>query len=163
MKLPNIGTNKLTINQNTIKSFINPPKPFENIDDKLILKINKFSERKVNCLTKKLEIDEKYYTENNYPEKGYSKFSCTMKNNCGKSEENIFKPGVVKTFLNSDQGKYIKNVNDYNIKESGNVDDDRMLGYTYKAKNQYNLVNNVNMEYSPRKVNMNKWPKYYER
>ena len=57
----------------------------------------------------------------------------------------------------------MKNVNDYNIKEAGTVDDDRCLRYTYKSKPQYNLVNNESMKYSPRKVNMNKWPKYYER
>lgn len=58
---------------------------------------------------------------------------------------------------------YLNNINEYNIKESFNVDDNRLIKYTSKPKEEYNCILDRIIKHKPTEMKADKWPLFYEK
>ena len=65
--------------------------------------------------------------------------------------------------LNSNQGSVLKNLNDYKVEESFNVDEQRLMKYRINRKPEYNILSHENIIHSPLEIKLNKWSKYHEK
>lgn len=72
--------------------------------------------------------------------------------------ENFISPN-----LNSNQGSVLKNLNDFKISESFNIDNERLLNYKINRRPVYNIISHEQNEFDPIDVKMNKWSKYHEK
>ncbi len=106
------------------------------IDKDLYEKINKFTEKNNLPITKTSKFEEK--TERNYFE-------------------------MINPVINSNQSSYLKNLNEYHIKENYNLDENRQFKHFIKHKNNYDIVANAKNFFSPLPVKIDKWPRYYEK
>jgi len=58
---------------------------------------------------------------------------------------------------------YLSNINEYSIKESYKINQDRILNYDKKSVMDYNCVNGQNQSMQPPKFAIDKWPLFYEK
>ena len=66
--------------------------------------------------------------------------------------------------INNDQSSYLKNVNEYNIRETYKIDQNRIITLKRRAQNDYNCVVDRNINFSPPgEINLEKWPLFYEK
>jgi hypothetical protein len=107
------------------------------VDNSLFSKLNDFSEDYSNPLSRSLKY-------NNSPLK--------------QNQENFITPN-----LNSNQGSVLKNINDYNVRESFNIDDNRILKYLLQRRPEYNAFSHELNIYNPIEYKLNKWSKYHEK
>ena len=77
------------------------------LDHNLVKSCSKFSSKNRNSFTKYLSLDEKY----------------------SSNVENFIKP-----IINSHQSSYLKNINDFDVRESITKSDERLLKYEFKKK-----------------------------
>jgi hypothetical protein len=59
--------------------------------------------------------------------------------------------------------KYLKNLNDFNIAESYQIDEDRQLKFDKKISKKFNCLTDKIMEINPGKYSTDKWSKFYEK
>jgi hypothetical protein len=95
------------------------------------------------------------------------------KNNSFSHKENVnsFSPPYVNNLIpfiipiiNNNQSSYLKNVNEFNIRESNGVDPNRVLTFKRKTQKDYNCVNDRNIFFSPPgEIKIEKWPVFYEK
>lgn len=107
-------------------------------------------------------IDKTLYDKvNNFTEK-----TCVyVANNCKSEERNqdeSYKE-IIKPIIRSNQSSYLKNINEYNVKENYNLDEDRFFKLNMKHKNNYNIVSHTKNNFAPLEIKIDKWPKYYEK
>ncbi len=57
----------------------------------------------------------------------------------------------------------LKNINEYNIKENGKVNENRVLNAVTKPIKDYNIISHRKMDFSPNDIKIDKWPLYYEK
>lgn len=62
-----------------------------------------------------------------------------------------------------DSSTYLMNINDYNIKESYKVNEDRLLKYNKKNIEDYNCIVGKKVSLTPPKYSVDKWPLFYEK
>jgi hypothetical protein len=61
------------------------------------------------------------------------------------------------------EGSYLKNFNEYNIRESYHIDEDRMVNLSKKPATDFNCVSNLKCNFSPTaEIKVEKWPLFYE-
>ena len=65
--------------------------------------------------------------------------------------------------ISNDQSSYLKNVNEFNIRESNGVDPNRVLIFKRKSLKDYNCVNDRNIYFTPDEIKIEKWPVFYEK
>lgn len=70
---------------------------------------------------------------------------------------------MIKPILNSNQTAYLKNLNDYNIKENYVKINDRYINFFMKNKrSDFDIVKNEKKNLQPREVNLDKRTHFYE-
>lgn len=142
--------------------FAHHPPAELKIDDNLINTVNKFSTKIRESLTKNLKVKDDYYTDSNFYRDNYKINSLTSRNNSTQIT-NIFKNDIIKPSLNSNQTSYLKNINDYDIKENYTRNGDRFLRYDLKKKSEFDIVKNTKVNLKPIEISLDKWPHFYER
>jgi hypothetical protein len=131
--LPNINDNKFSF-----KSCFKIAKPQNILIDKnLFEKINKFTEKNSITIPKGSKYEE-------------------------KKEEYDYKE-FIKPVIKTNQSSSLRNMNDYHIKESYNVDEDRFIKHSIKQKNNYDIVSHTKNNFENMEIKVDKWPKYYEK
>lgn len=135
MRLPNLPDNRFSYNVSS--KF---PKPQEiRIDKELFSAVNKFSEKNTIIVSK----NEYKFNE--------------------KTEEHNYKE-LIKPVINTNQAGYLKNINDYSIKENYDVDESRFFKVNLKQKkNVYDIVSHTKNNFRPVEIKIDKWPKFYEK
>lgn len=79
-----------------------------------------------------------------------------------KKEEYDYKE-FIKPVIKTNQSSSLRNMNDYHIKESYNVDEDRFIKHSIKQKNNYDIVSHTKNNFENMEIKVDKWPKYYEK
>jgi hypothetical protein len=59
--------------------------------------------------------------------------------------------------------KYLKNLNDFNISESYNINEDRQLKFEKKSSKRFDCLTDQVIEIKPGAVNVDKWSRFYEK
>jgi hypothetical protein len=111
---------------------------------------------------KNIKLKDDYYTDSNFYRDNYKINSFLTPIN-GQLTFNIFQNGLIKPNINSNQTSYLKNDNDYDIKENYTKNDDRSIKYDLKKKPYFDTVNNIRKNLNPVEVTLDKWPHFYER
>lgn len=131
--MPNINENRFSF-----KSCFRISKPQNiQIDKTLCEKISKFTEKSTIAIPKESQYQEKK------EEKDYKEF--------------------IKPIIKTNQSGYLRNINEYDIKENFNVDEDRFIKHSIKQKNNYDIVSHTKNNYDNIEIKVDKWPKYYEK
>jgi len=108
-----------------------------SIDKTLCEKISKFTERSTIAIPKGSKYEE-------------------------KKEEKDYKE-IIKPIIKSNQSGYLRNINEYDIKENYNVDENRLIKHSFNQKNNYDIVSHTKNNYDNIDIKVDKWPKYYEK
>ena len=134
MKLPN-----LDINRFTYRSSLRYSRPEEiKVDFSLVSKLNDFTKNYSNPISRSLKYNQSPTNQN--------------------PEDYIF------PVLNSNQGSFLRNINDYKLEESGgNIDDKRLFKYLVNSKPEYNILNHHKITQDPVEIKMDKWSKFHEK
>jgi hypothetical protein len=69
----------------------------------------------------------------------------------------------IKPKINIGQSSYLKNLNEYEIREGYTPNRERVIEYKTKPKNDYNCVTDKKLNFNPTKITVDKWPNYYEK
>jgi hypothetical protein len=59
--------------------------------------------------------------------------------------------------------KYLKNLNDFNISESFNVNEDRQIKFEKKVSKRFDCLTDKTQEIKPPNLTLDKWSKFYEK
>ena len=59
--------------------------------------------------------------------------------------------------------KYLKNLNDFNISESYNINEDRQLKFEKKTSRRFDCLTDKTTELKPGTMSVDKWSKFYEK
>lgn len=151
--------NKFTV-KNRYK--INCPSSIK-VDDNLINTVNKFTTKNRESLSKNLVISNDYYTDSNFFRDNLNYNGPQTVKNSSSQKTNIFKQDLIKPFLTTNQTSYLKNINDYDIKENYARNEERFLKYDYKKKSDYDILKNSKNNYKSIEYTLERWPQFYER
>ncbi len=114
---------------------------------------------------KELRIDKDLFNQvNNFCEKN-NFLTSKNKYKYEEKKEDLDYKQLIKPVIKSSQAAYLKNINDYSIKENYNLDESRFFTVSNppRNKNNYDIVAHTKNNFRPVDVQINKWPKYYEK